>query len=108
MYNWIMIDAVKEWLSVRPYGRMVLAVATGIVFTWLVLAFLPQSDHPAVLIVTILCWFFLPTIISVVTYHNLLRRFGTRPRDGETHCRKCDYILRGLSEPRCPECGEQI
>jgi hypothetical protein len=29
-------------------------------------------------------------------------------RESETHCRKCGYILRGLSEPRCPECGERI
>lgn len=28
--------------------------------------------------------------------------------DGETRCRRCGYILRGLSEPRCPECGERI
>jgi len=26
----------------------------------------------------------------------------------ETRCRKCNYILRGISEPRCPECGERI
>ncbi len=26
----------------------------------------------------------------------------------ETRCRRCRYILRGLREPRCPECGEQI
>ena len=32
----------------------------------------------------------------------------THPRRSETHCRKCDYILKGLSEPKCPECGEQI
>lgn len=28
--------------------------------------------------------------------------------DDETRCRKCRYILRGLSEPRCPECGTRI
>ena len=28
--------------------------------------------------------------------------------DGETRCRKCRYFLRGISEPRCPECGERI
>jgi hypothetical protein len=28
--------------------------------------------------------------------------------DGETRCRKCGYTLRGISEPRCPECGERI
>jgi len=27
---------------------------------------------------------------------------------GELRCRRCRYILRGLSEPRCPECGEPI
>ena len=26
----------------------------------------------------------------------------------ETYCRKCNYILRGITEPRCPECGERI
>jgi hypothetical protein len=31
-----------------------------------------------------------------------------RPEDSETKCRKCGYILRGLPEPRCPECGERI
>ncbi len=23
-------------------------------------------------------------------------------------CLKCGYILKGLSEPRCPECGQRI
>jgi len=31
-----------------------------------------------------------------------------RRRDNETRCRQCGYILRGLSAPRCPECGEAI
>ena len=26
----------------------------------------------------------------------------------ETRCRKCGFVLRGLSQPRCPECGEAI
>jgi hypothetical protein len=30
------------------------------------------------------------------------------PSDTETRCRKCGYILRGIIEPRCPECGEPI
>lgn len=34
-------------------------------------------------------------------------RRGSHPQ-GETLCRKCGYILRGLSAPRCPECGERI
>jgi hypothetical protein len=31
-----------------------------------------------------------------------------KSRDDELHCCHCNYILRGLSEPRCPECGEMI
>ena len=31
-----------------------------------------------------------------------------RPRDADCRCRKCGYILRGISEPRCPECGERV
>lgn len=25
-----------------------------------------------------------------------------------TRCRRCGYLLRGLREPRCSECGERI
>lgn len=38
----------------------------------------------------------------------LLLFLQERRRDGECRCRRCHYILRGLSEPRCPECGERI
>lgn len=31
-----------------------------------------------------------------------------RSGEHETRCRRCQYILRGLSEPRCPECGTSI
>ncbi len=31
-----------------------------------------------------------------------------RVGDRETRCRKCGYILKGISEPRCSECGERI
>ena len=29
-------------------------------------------------------------------------------QDEYTRCRKCRHILRGITEPRCPECGEPI
>lgn len=29
-------------------------------------------------------------------------------RDRETRCRRCEHVLRGLTAPRCPECGEAI
>ncbi len=47
------------------------------------------------------------TVIPLYIYGRLTRRFGPK-HDGETRCRKCGYILRGITEPRCPECGERI
>ncbi len=38
----------------------------------------------------------------------LLVWLSWRREDNETRCRKCHYILRGLTAPRCPECGEPI
>ncbi len=45
--------------------------------------------------------------VPVAIYALLTWRFGPRP-DDETRCRRCRYILRGITEPRCPECGERI
>ena len=35
---------------------------------------------------------------------------GTRssPQDRHTYCGHCGYILKGITEPRCSECGERI
>jgi hypothetical protein len=50
-----------------------------------------------------------PGIATAITAYGLLTRFwGAQVTDGETHCRKCGYILRGIPEPRCSECGERI
>lgn len=45
---------------------------------------------------------------GIVIYGFLTWRLGPQVSDGENHCHRCGYILRGLSEPRCPECGEAI
>ena len=52
---------------------------------------------------------FLPVILVTLVAYGLLTHY-LRPRlpDPETRCRKCQYILRGISEPRCPECGERV
>lgn len=48
-------------------------------------------------------------LVGVLAYSFLTHRFGPRTSpDTYTRCRKCHYILAGLSEPRCPECGEAI
>lgn len=45
----------------------------------------------------------LPGIVATA----LIARGGKR-LDDETRCRNCGYILRGITEPRCPECGVSI
>jgi hypothetical protein len=54
--------------------------------------------------------FFLPAIlVAFLVFGALTRHAGPqRPGANETRCRKCGYILRGITEPRCPECGERI
>ncbi len=49
-----------------------------------------------------------PALIAILAFVVVTRRYGPAASDGETRCRRCDYILRGLSIPRCPECGEAI
>ena len=56
------------------------------------------------------CLYFLTTystgpIAATVLMHLLTPR---EVHDGHTRCGKCGYILKGLTEPRCSECGEKI
>lgn len=54
---------------------------------------------------------YIPACLIALLVYALLTRYCHPKRqflDGETRCRKCQYILRGISEPRCPECGERI
>jgi len=44
-------------------------------------------------------------IIATVLAHVLTPR---EKKDRHTRCGKCGYILKGLTEPRCSECGERI
>jgi len=45
-----------------------------------------------------------PLAGAVIAYQ-VVARAAPRPKDVETRCRSCGYILKGLSCPRCPECG---
>lgn len=54
-------------------------------------------------------WFLPITLLAFAVHGLTTRLWGPRSiHDNETRCRKCRYILRGISEPRCPECGERI
>jgi hypothetical protein len=48
-------------------------------------------------------------VVTLIAYGLLTGFLGPRDRGpGKTTCRKCRHVLRRLSEPRCPECGERI
>ena len=47
-------------------------------------------------------------VVTLLACGWLTKRFRNVDSDGQLHCRKCGYILRGISEPRCSECGERI
>lgn len=46
--------------------------------------------------------------LAIAVYVYLSKRHADLPWRRETRCRICGYILRGITEPRCPECGERI
>ena len=51
----------------------------------------------------------LPIFLTVVAGLGwVLSMISAARQDAETRCRSCGHILRGLTEPRCPECGEPI
>ncbi len=43
-------------------------------------------------------------LVAISVYRRILRLKD----DGECRCRKCGYILKGISKPECSECGEVI
>lgn len=50
------------------------------------------------------------TVTPVLCAYGVVSKlFSPENQSGyEMQCRKCRYILKGISEPRCPECGEWI
>lgn len=56
-------------------------------------------------IVSLICG----SAIGIAVYAWATREWSSPPPiEPETRCRNCGYILRGITEPRCPECGEVI
>jgi hypothetical protein len=52
--------------------------------------------------------YLLPAIlIAAVGYTLATLQTQARELEDGPRCKRCGYILRGLPEPRCPECGER-
>ncbi len=74
----------------------------GVAVNWLRIDFM---KYPSVSLLVI--WVIPMALVGVVAF-GLAAHFLKVPAGRETRCRRCGYILRGISEPRCPECGERI
>lgn len=87
----------------NPNARITIAVAVVCLAAWLGAWFKSVGgwQPPTLFFAAALCSTQAVLVGWVVT------AVSTR-RDYETRCRRCRYILRGLTEPRCPECGETI
>ena len=84
-WHWLVVDGPAGWLL----GRAFAFVAGG-----------SQT-------VTLVSFFFLPPLILAGLIYGWLRS-GWRPRGSELRCIECGHVLKGLTEPQCPECGERI
>lgn len=93
------------------FWRAAIAVIVGFVaglgLSGATYAFLPVRNT-AFLIALSIVLSVAPLIVTVCVYGLLTGRYGPKAHDRETRCRECEYILRGITEPRCPECGERI
>ena len=87
-------------------GYMNIAVAVEGIIDYRILRTIPRSVSGVTFriivdsIVAVIVAF--PAVLAAVLIAARQRR------DHETRCRKCGYILRGLPEPRCSECGTAI
>ena len=90
----------------RWIWRVVIAVGMGVLPSrWAWRAMFPFASPLAATIFVV----GMAALPSGAIYGYLSVRYGPDAIDRlETRCRKCNYILRGLTEPRCPECGERI
>ncbi len=93
-------------------GVFAYTIAYAIYAYFSVYRFYAQSQVPSdfwsvYLYRTLVFWIPMGTLGCLVTA--IIYSYIKRAKDdGECRCRKCGYILKGISEPKCPECGEQI
>jgi len=94
-----------HWFWRATIAVIVSFFAVGYLFRPALLVFGMAGLDRSAIVTTRLIGFIAPLAVFGLLTHYLGSK---RLRDSETRCRKCGYILRGITEPRCPECGERI
>ncbi len=93
---------VARWLGVVAWGYAVTGVVSVLVHVGTATGDVPFNMQ-------LYLWNGLAFLVLGIEVLGLvgLWRFGTRfPRIASGRCLKCGYLLRGLADLRCPECGE--
>jgi hypothetical protein len=96
------------------FWRAVIALAAGgvwlsFVFPFMSFVVIPTIRNTVWFVLIQVALALILQIIAVAVYGLLTHRYYNRRLNvAETLCRECGYILRGITEPRCPECGERI
>lgn len=97
--GWVLFGTFSIWVFPRAQ-QYVLAKANGNGIAWQILDASLAVGGP----------FLLPSLaafLAGLTVYSVCRK-PHRELSGQTRCRECGYILKGLLSPRCPECGEPI
>ena len=88
---------------------IVIAVVAPAFGPWLINILQGPFGRTGAALVTMLILAVPPVLFATGAFTLLeSHRRAARRGDDETRCRRCGHILRGLTEPRCPECGERI
>jgi len=100
--HWFWRAMIAVVVGTLSYGVVLLPFSSPPPLFWMARSYL--GELPTIWLILVF-----PGMATAIAIYGLLTRFwGAQVIDGETHCRKCGYILRGLREPRCSECGERI
>ena len=95
----------RAWLRISV-SVIVGGIAVGLFFVGSMVLFPgPPGGYVALTVLFVILAFLVGPIIATVLAHMLTPQEWL---DGHTRCGKCGYILKGLTEPRCSECGERI
>ena len=93
------------------FWRATIAIVAGSVLSFPLTVFLCKAILSSLNNTQEIAAFILPAQVLSFSIYGILTRSvgpGSATLDKETRCRKCGYILRGITEPRCSECGERI
>jgi hypothetical protein len=86
-----------HWFWRATIAALCAAVSASLLLAITLLNLSPPKRVFGVAVATVFVNEFLSALVMYRRFYNV-----------ETRCRKCGYILRGITEPRCPECGERI